>query len=24
LSRLNLKTTGHQTQAPLELIFSDV
>jgi len=24
LSRLNLKTMGHQTQAPLNLIFSDV
>ena len=23
-SRLTLKTTGHQTQAPLDLIFSDV
>jgi len=23
-SRLSLKTTGHQTQAPLNLIFSDV
>jgi histone deacetylase 1/2 len=23
-SRLSLKTTGHQTQAPLDLIFSDV